>query len=104
LDDLEWKLEYDFGSAYRQQAMDISAIVSIARALKTNASIQDIYMRFYSVSGPPAFDKLMLPAYSRAILHTTLKEFEKCQGTGDGAAKTQEADELQSRPSGGATK
>ena len=50
--------------------------------LQTNTSIQNTYMRFYSVSAPPAFDKV-LPAYSCAILHTTLEEFEKCQKTGD---------------------
>jgi hypothetical protein len=35
----------------------------------------------------------MLPAYSRAILHTTLEEFEKCQDPGDGTSKIQ--DEIQ---------
>jgi hypothetical protein len=63
--------------------VDISAVRSIARDLQTNTSIQDLYMRFYSVSASSAFDKVMLPAYSCAILHTTLEEFEKCQKTGD---------------------
>jgi len=89
LEHAEWKLEYDFRDAYQQLAFDIPAITSIARALKTSASIQDIYMRFYSVNGPPAFDKLALPAYSCAILHTTLEEFEKCQRADGGPTKTQ---------------
>ena len=76
---VKWELEYDFREAYRQPALDISAIVSIARSLKTNTSIQGVYTRFYSVSGPPGFDSLTLSAYSCAILHTTLEEFEKCQ-------------------------
>ena len=83
LEDLQWLLEYDFGSTYCQERLDISAVRSIARDLQTNTSIQDLYMRFYSVSAPPAFDKAMLPAYSCAILHTRLEEFEKCQKTGD---------------------
>ena len=56
---------------------------SIALDLQTNTSIQDFYMRPYSVSAPPALDKVVPPAYSYAILHTTLEEFEKCQKTGD---------------------
>lgn len=83
LQDLQWLPEYEFRSAYCQEKLDISAVSSIARGLQTNSSIQNIYMRFYSVSAPPAFDKTMLPAYSCAILHTTLEEFEKCQKTGD---------------------
>ncbi len=76
---VKWEREYDFREAYQQPAMDISAIVSIARALKTDAFLQGLYTRFYSVSGPPGFDSLTLSAYSCAILHTTLEEFEKCQ-------------------------
>ena len=83
LQDLQWLVEYDFGSTYCQERLDISAVRSIARDLQTNTSIQDLYMRFYSVSASSAFDKVMLPAYSCAILHTTLEEFEKCQKTGD---------------------
>jgi sphingomyelin phosphodiesterase acid-like 3 len=86
LRNLEWKLEYDFRSAYGQKALDVAAVKSIAGELKTSASIQDIYMRFYSVSGPPAFDKAELPAYSCAILHTALEDFEKCQHIGDNAS------------------
>lgn len=77
---LNWEWEYDFRRAYQQQALDISAIVSIARSLKTDASTQALYTRFYSVSGPPGFNSHTLSAYSCAILHTTLEEFEKCQG------------------------
>jgi hypothetical protein len=36
------------------------------------------------VSGPLGFDSLTLSAYSCAILHTTLEEFEKCQAESDG--------------------
>jgi hypothetical protein len=72
---LEWKLQYDFRSAYGQKALDVVAAKSIAGDLKTSASIQDTYMRFYSVSRPPAFDKAELPAYSCAILHTALEDF-----------------------------
>jgi sphingomyelin phosphodiesterase acid-like 3 len=86
LEDLQWLREYDFCSAYRQTGMDIRAVSSIAAGLKTDFSTQDIYMRFYSASAPPAFDKAILPAYSCAILHTTLDEFEKCQETNDGAS------------------
>jgi sphingomyelin phosphodiesterase acid-like 3 len=86
LRNLEWKLEYDFRSAYRQKALDVAAVKSIAGDLKTSASIQDTYIRFYSVSGPPAFDKAELPAYSCAILHTALEDFEKCQHIGDNAS------------------
>jgi sphingomyelin phosphodiesterase acid-like 3 len=85
LQDLQWLPEYEFRSAYGQERLDISAVSSIARGLQTNSSIRDTYMRFYSVSAPPQFDKAMLPAYSCAILHTTLEEFEKCQKTGDAA-------------------
>ncbi len=87
LENLEWKLEYDFLSAYGQKTLDISAVTSIARGLQTSASIQDTYLRFYSVSGPTAFEKLMLPAYSCAILHTTIDEFEKCQKTADNTSR-----------------
>jgi hypothetical protein len=45
--------------------------------------MQDLYMRFYAVSGPSAFDKLLLPAYSCAILQTSLQEFENCQKADD---------------------
>jgi sphingomyelin phosphodiesterase acid-like 3 len=83
LEDLQWLPEYEFRSAYRQARLDVSAVRSIAGDLQTNTSIQNLYMRFYSASAPPAFDKAMLPAYSCAILHTTLEEFEKCQKTGD---------------------
>ena len=83
LEELQWLSEYEFRSAYSQERLDISAVRSIARDLQTNTSIQNLYMRFYSASAPPAFDKVMLPAYSCAILHTTLEEFEKCQKTGD---------------------
>jgi sphingomyelin phosphodiesterase acid-like 3 len=83
LEELQWLPEYEFRSAYCQESLDISAVRSIARDLQTNTSIQNIYMRFYSASAPPAFDKVMLPAYSCAILHATLDEFEKCQKTGD---------------------
>jgi sphingomyelin phosphodiesterase acid-like 3 len=76
---VKWEREYDFSEAYQQPALDISAIISIARALKTDTFIQGLYTRFYSVSGPPGFDSLTLSAYSCAILHTTLEEFEKCQ-------------------------
>ena len=82
-EELQWLSEYEFRSAYSQERLDISAVRSIARDLQTNTSIQNLYMRFYSASAPPAFDKVMLPAYSCAILHTTLEEFEKCQKTGD---------------------
>ena len=87
LEDLQWLREYNFRSAYRQPGMDIRAVSSIATDLQSDPSIQDTYMRFYSASGPPAFDKVMLPAYSCAILHTTLEEFEKCQETNDGAIR-----------------
>jgi hypothetical protein len=83
LENLHWLPEYEFRSAYRQERLDLSAVTSIARDLQTNTSIQNLYMRFYSASAPPTFDKEMLPAYSCAILHTTLEEFEKCQKTGD---------------------
>lgn len=99
---LEWKLEYDFMAAYDQKALDVSAFTSIARHLKISAPVQDIYMRFYSVNGPPAFDKLMLPAYACAILHTTLEEFEKCQKTSDSARRIR--DEAGSLPPGSETK
>jgi hypothetical protein len=85
LEHLEWKTEYDFLSAYGQRALDVEAVTSIARGLQTSGSIQDTYLRFYSVSGPPAFDKRMLPTYSCAILHTTVEEFEKCQAKADNA-------------------
>ena len=78
-EEVKWEQEYDFREAYQQPAFDISAIVSIARALKTDTSIQGVYTRFYSVSGPPGFDSLTLSAYSCAILHTNLEDFEKCQ-------------------------
>ena len=81
-DDLQWLLEYEFRSAYRQERLDTSAVRSIADDLETNTSIQDIFMRFYSASAAPTFDKVMLPAYRCAILHTTLEEFEKCRQTG----------------------
>jgi len=80
---VKWEREYDFSEAYHQPALDISAIVSIARALKTDAAIQALYAQFYSVSGPPGFDSRTLSAYSCAILHTTLEEFEKCQHAND---------------------
>ncbi len=83
LEELQWIPEYEFRSAYCQERLNISAVRSIARDLQTNTPIQNIYMRFYSASAPPTFDKVMLPAYSCAILHTTLEEFEKCQKTGD---------------------
>jgi hypothetical protein len=76
---VKWEREYRFSEGYHQPALDISAVVAIARALKTDASVQSLYTRFYSVSGPPGFDSLTLSAYSCAILHTTLEEFEKCQ-------------------------
>ena len=79
LEELQWLPEYEFRSAYCQERLDISAVRSIARDLQTNTSIQNLYMRFYSASAPSAFDKVMLPAYSCAILHTRLEEFEKCQ-------------------------
>ncbi len=87
LESLKWKLEYDFLSAYGQKTLDISAVTSIARDLQTSASLQDTYMRFYSVSGPAAFDKLRLPAYSCAILHTTIEEFEECQNIADSGSR-----------------
>ena len=37
---IKWEREYDFREAYQQAALDISAIVPIARSLKTNAFIQ----------------------------------------------------------------
>ena len=72
--------------------MDISAIVPIARSLKTNAFIQGVYTRFYSVSGPPGFNS---HTYSCAILHTTLEEFEKCQRANGIPVKTQGAAGMQ---------
>jgi sphingomyelin phosphodiesterase acid-like 3 len=87
LEHLEWKLEYDFLSAYGQKALDVSAVTSIARDLQTSGSVQDTYMRFYSVGGPAGFDKLMLPAYSCAILHTAIEEFEKCQSAADNGSR-----------------
>jgi sphingomyelin phosphodiesterase acid-like 3 len=80
---VEWNWEYGFREAYQMPSFDISAIVSIARHLKTNPSIQALYARFYSVSGPPGFDGEALSVYSCAILHTTLEEFEKCQQAQD---------------------
>ena len=43
-------------------------------------------------------------AYSCAILRTTLKEFEKCQQTGDGATGNQEVHETQQCPSSAESK
>jgi hypothetical protein len=83
LEVLHWLPAYAFRSAYRQEGLDLSAVISIARDLQTNTSMKSLYMRFYSASAPLTFDKVMLPAYSCAILHTTLEEFEKCQKTGD---------------------
>jgi sphingomyelin phosphodiesterase acid-like 3 len=83
LEHLKWQLEYDFLAAYGQKALDISAVTSIAEGLKASGSMQDLYMRFYAVSAPSAFDKLLLPAYSCAILHTSLQEFENCQKADD---------------------
>ena len=91
----KWEQEYDFREAYEQPALDISAIVSIARSLKTNASIQRVYTRLYSVSGPPGFDSHTLSTYSCAILHTTLEEFEKCQRANGIQTKTQGATGMQ---------
>ena len=92
---VRWEQEYDFREAYQQAALDISAIVSIARSLKTNAFIQGVYTRFYSVSGPPGFNSHTLSAYSCAILHTTLEEFEKCQRADGIPVKTQGAAGMQ---------
>ena len=92
---VKWEQEYDFREAYQQPALDISAIVSIARSLKTNASIQRVYTRFYSVSGPPGFDSHTLFTYSCAILHTTLEEFEKCQRANGIPVKTRGAAGMQ---------
>ncbi|HEY5742993.1 MAG TPA: hypothetical protein VIS99_10675, partial [Terrimicrobiaceae bacterium] len=93
LEQLKWNVEYDFRSAYRQRVMDVSAVGLIARMLRTSAPIQELYMRLYSVSGPPAFDKLTLPAYTCAILHTTIEEFEKCQQDSDDDAEMRKAGE-----------
>lgn len=97
LEQLEWKLEYDFKSAYGAEAIDVSELTEIAHELQTDTSIQDLYMRYYSVSGPPAFNVRMLPAYSCAILHTTIEEFEKCQDVSDGA-KSKKGDETELVP------
>ena len=97
LEQLEWKVEYDFRSAYGAEAMEVSDLTEIARKLQTDTSIQDHYMRYYSVSGPPAFDVRMLPAYSCAILHTTIEEFEKCQNVADGG-RSRKVDETEPVP------
>jgi len=48
---VKWEREYDFSEAYQQPALNISAVVSIARALKTDAAIQALDAQFYSVTG-----------------------------------------------------
>lgn len=84
---VEWEREYSFDEAYKVRSLDISAIVSIARKLRTEPAIQALYTRFYSVSGPPGFDGEALSVYSCAILHMTLEEFEKCQHANRGPLK-----------------
>ena len=61
LQELQWLQEYEFRSTYRQTSMDILAVSSIARDLKTNTSTQETYMRFYSARAAPAFDKRCYP-------------------------------------------
>ena len=73
-----WVLEYDFRETYGFPALNSHSIAQLADGLKTNATVQRNYIKFYSVSAAPEPSPQTIDIFRCGILSVTPAEFEAC--------------------------
>jgi sphingomyelin phosphodiesterase acid-like 3 len=73
-----WAIEYDFRETYGFSALNPHTITQLADGLKTNATFQQNYMKFYSVSAAPNINAQTIDVFRCAISSVTPSELEAC--------------------------
>jgi hypothetical protein len=73
-----WALEYDFHATYGFSALDPITITLLADAIKTTEPLQQLYLRFHSVSTALNTSASAIDVYRCAITNATPAEFQLC--------------------------
>ncbi len=73
-----WALEYDFRETYGFSTIDARTATQLADRIGTDATVQQNYIKYYSVSAAPEINAQTINAYRCVLPSVTPAEFQTC--------------------------